>query len=180
MNIKHRVVTDYQFITSDKKIVVLKTGTILENHTYFNKVNNELIKVDKDIIDNNTSFFKPIDWKEELNSYIKSHKIPQPAVLTKKLVPFIEDMFIMNAAKQEFVIPQNTISEEEFTFRESQYESKLKRLELREKQLLADQEDISSKLLEFSQKEKGLFERESKLERLEIREKKLKFAFYSD
>ena len=36
MNIKHRVVTDYQFITSDKKIVVLKTGTILENHTYFN------------------------------------------------------------------------------------------------------------------------------------------------
>ena len=101
MNTKHKVIQDYQFTTNDKKIVILKIGTILENYTYSNKSTLENIKMDKDIIDKNTSFFKQIDWKEELNSFIKTNKIPQPAVLTKKLVPFIEEMFILNNIKSD-------------------------------------------------------------------------------
>ena len=55
MKIKHKVVKEFQYLTPDKKIFILKVGTILDEYIY--KVKNESINIDKDIIDNNPDFF---------------------------------------------------------------------------------------------------------------------------
>ena len=106
MSLKHKVLKDFQFVTTDKKIVVIKAKTVLENYKY--KIKNDSIFLEKDVVDNNPEFFAPIDWKEELNIYIKQNKIPSPAILTKKLIPFIEDMFILEMeavrVKESFII----------------------------------------------------------------------------
>jgi hypothetical protein len=37
MTIKHRVLKDFQLLTDDKKIIILKSKTILEDYKYTNK-----------------------------------------------------------------------------------------------------------------------------------------------
>lgn len=117
MTIKHRVIKEFQYITSDKKIVVLKIGTILENYKYITKL--ESINIDSDVINSNPDFFSIVDWKFELLSYLKQNKIPQPSLLSKKLIPFIEETFI---------IPSNSVTE---------FQSRLEELNKKE-QLLKD------------------------------------------
>lgn len=73
MKIKHKVIKEFQYLSPEKKIFILKTGTILEEYNY--KVKSEIIQIDKDIIDNNPEFFEIIDWKAELLTYIKTNKI---------------------------------------------------------------------------------------------------------
>ena len=90
MTIKHKVLKDFQLLTDDKKILILKAKTIIEDYKFNNK--SETVTVPLDIIKNNPDYFAFIDWKEDLQSYLKTNKIPQPAVITKKLVPFIETM----------------------------------------------------------------------------------------
>ena len=77
MKIKHKVIKEFQYLSPDKKIFILKVGTILEEYNY--RVKTEIIPIDKDIIDNNPEFFEVIDWKAELLSYMRSEKMPQPA-----------------------------------------------------------------------------------------------------
>jgi hypothetical protein len=103
MSIKHKVLKDFQFVTPDKKIIVLKAKTTLENYKYVTK--NDSVSIERDVIDNNPDFFHVINWREELNAYIKQNKIPQPAILTKKLVPFIEEMFVVGQDSKTIEIP---------------------------------------------------------------------------
>ena len=97
MKIKHKVINDFQYLSPDKKIFILKSGTILEE--YIHKVKSELIPIDKAIIDNNPEFFEIIDWKAELLTFMKINKMPQPSQLGKKLIPFFEEM-IMSSIQQ--------------------------------------------------------------------------------
>ena len=92
MKIKHKVIKEFQYLSPDKKIFILTSGTILNEYVY--KIKNESIPIDKEIIDNNPDFFEIVDWKFELLSYIKSNKLPQPSSLQKKLIPFIEEMIL--------------------------------------------------------------------------------------
>ena len=98
MKIKHKVVKEFQYLSPDKKIFILKVGTILEEYIY--KVKTELIPIDRAIIDNNPEFFEVIDWKAELLTFMKVNKMPQPAQLGKKLIPFFEEM-IMSSIQQQ-------------------------------------------------------------------------------
>ena len=87
MKIKHKLLSDYQYTSSDKKIFLIKSGTILDNYNY--RIKDEMIEVDKDIIDNNPQYFKIIDWKEELHTFIKVNKLPSPKTLANKLRNYI-------------------------------------------------------------------------------------------
>jgi hypothetical protein len=98
MKIKHKVVKEFQYLSPDKKIFILKIGAILEEYIY--KVKTELIPIDKAIIDNNPEFFEVIDWKAELLTFMRAEKMPQPAQLGKKLIPFFEEM-IMSSIQQQ-------------------------------------------------------------------------------
>jgi hypothetical protein len=117
MKIKHKVVKEFQYLSPDKKIFILKVGTILQEYNY--AVKSEIIPIDRDIMDNNPEFFEVLDWKSELLTYMKVQKLPTPSQLQKKLIPFIEDM-ILSSIQQN----QTTVSVID--------ESKIKELEWKE------------------------------------------------
>ena len=90
MKVKHKVIKEFQYLSPDKKIFILKVGTILQDYTF--NIKSEQIPIDIDIINNNPEFFELIDWKIELISFLKSEKIPQPAQIGKKIIPFFEEL----------------------------------------------------------------------------------------
>mgnify|MGYP007047585087 FL=1 len=47
MKIKHKLLSDYQYTSPDKKIFLIKTGTILQNYIY--NVKGEDVLLDRDI-----------------------------------------------------------------------------------------------------------------------------------
>ena len=168
MAIKHKVLKDFQLLTEDKKILILKAKTIIEDYKFKNK--SDTVNVPVDIIKNNPDYFSFIDWKEELNSYLKVNKIPQPAVITKKLVPFIETMMSENGGTQtkEVIVEKEVIKEiivEKIVSDQSlsvDLETKLKKLQLKESQLDKEIEESNTKELEATNREKKASELEKK------------------
>jgi hypothetical protein len=180
MAIKHKVLKDFQLLTEDKKILILKAKTIIEDCKFKNK--SEIVNVPIDIIKNNPDYFSFIDWKEELQSYLKVNKIPQPAVITKKLVPFIETMMSENGGTQtkEVIVEKEVIKEvivekpkvvekevivEKMVSDQSlsiELETKLKKLQLKENQLDKEIEEANTKELEATNREKKASELEKK------------------
>lgn len=163
MKIKHKVIKEFQYLSPDKKIFILKTGTILEAYTY--KVKSEDIPIDKEIIDNNPEFFEIIDWKMELISFIKINKMPQPAQLSKKLIPFIEDMIITSIQTEKIsnnidpnLVKNINIKEDELNLLKNKLQIKETNLDNRERRIkdIEDELDIRSKRIEKKENEHKL------------------------
>jgi DNA repair exonuclease SbcCD ATPase subunit len=161
MAVKHKVLKDFQLLTNDKKIIVLKAKTVLEDYKYVTK--NDNVLVEREIIDNNPDFFAPIDWKEELNTYLRQNKIPQPAVITKKLVPFIEEMFVIQTDSSQ-TIQQPSI---DIIQKELEIESRTKRVEIKEAQLNLESSDLINKEAELLKREKQVQQKEEKISKLQ-------------
>ena len=164
MSVKHKVLKDFQLLTNDKKIIVLKAKTVLEDYKYVTK--NDNVLVEREIIDNNPDFFSPIDWKEELNTYLRQNKIPQPAVITKKLVPFIEEMFVINKESNTVYVPVKNQVDINLQSKEIELESNLKRVEIRENKLKEELEKSHIKESELLEKETNLELEQHKLNTL--------------
>ena len=182
MKLKHKVIKEFQYLSPDKKIFILKLGTILEDYIY--RVKTELIPIDKDIIDNNPDFFIVIDWKAELLTYLKTNKIPQPAVLGKKLFPFMEE-FILSSVVQEQSVPVldeskwRELDDKEFDLtrrekrikeKENDLETRLSKIEGRENEYKTDvrlldkrEDDIRQRSTELTNKELDLEEKQQAL-----------------
>lgn len=184
MKLKHKLIKEFQYLGDDKKIIVLKVGTILEEYIY--KLKSELIPIDKDIVDSNPDFFEIVEWKAELLSYLKSNKIPQPAILSKKLYPFMEEFIVSNQSKTETIQVDKVVEkivevekivkvsddsrfdeliekEKKLILNEDDVDKRLKRVQKREdelkesiKQLDDKEEDVLSKLKEITDKEAKL------------------------
>lgn len=157
MNVKHKVLKDFQFITNDKKIIILKAKTILENYKYITKF--ESVLIEKDIIDNNPEFFSKIEWTEELNTYLKLNKIPQPAIVTKKLIPFIEEMIRVIEPKS---------NNDEIYRKEIELESRSKELDEREGKLNKYNIDISIRESELSKLKNEIDSKTKELSEMKI------------
>jgi hypothetical protein len=164
MKIKHKVIKEFQYLSPDKKIFILKVGTILEEYNY--RVKTEIIPIDKDIIDNNPEFFEVIDWKAELLSYMRAEKMPQPAQLGKKLIPFIEDMVLssiqQNAPQQsgnyidDFQVRELERKEKDLNSRESRIRDKEDEIDIRIKRIQKREDDYKAELRGLDQKEDDL------------------------
>lgn len=193
MTIKHKVLKDFQLITDDKKILILKAKTVIEDYKFKNK--SETVSVPVDIIKNNPDYFSFIDWKEELQSYLKVNKIPQPAVITKKLVPFIETMMKdTDSIAKEIIVEKEVIKEviiekpkvvEKIVSDDSlsiELETKLKKIQLKESQLDKEIEEANTKELDATTREKKAHELEKtyteKLKEIELESKRLEEIQY--
>lgn len=187
MTIKHKVIQNFQFVSSDKKIFVLKVGTILEEYKY--KIKNETIDIEKDIVDNNPEFFETLDYKSELLSYLKTQKIPQPSQVHKKLVPFIEDMILSSIQPQSTPVASIDPSivkdlekkesdlksrERRIKDKEDEIEIRLKRVEKRESEYKEDltvlerkENSIREKLREISNIESEVDQKTQELKEVE-------------
>ena len=167
MKLKHKLIKEFQYLGDDKKIIVLKVGTILEEYIY--KLKSELIPIDKDIVDGNPDFFEIVEWKAELLSYLKSNKIPQPAILSKKLYPFMEEFILSNQSKSEIVQVDKVIEkivEVEKVIKVTD-ESRFDELIEREKKLILSEDDVESRLKRVQKREDDLKESIKKLDNKE-------------
>lgn len=176
MKIKHKVIKEFQFLTEDKKILILKVNSILEEYVY--SIKDESINIDKDIVDNNPEFFQEVDWKSELLSYLKVNKIPQPAVLSKKLIPFIDEMIISP------VEPSSGIAiDDEYIKELEQKEYELNDLSVilnrKEKRISDNEEDIEIRLNRIKKREDDYKEDLKKLDKKED-ELRLRLKVISD
>ena len=156
MKIKHKLLNDFQFLSPDKKIFILKKGVIIEEYNY--RVKTDIIPIDKDIVDNNPEYFEIIDWKIELLTYMKANKMPQPAQLGKKLIPFIEEMVLSTVSQS--VSPKLD-------------DSKIKELEEKETELFKEEQNIQRIKISFDTREKLIKDKEEEIDvRLKRLEKK--------
>ena len=202
MKIKHKLIQDFQYVSPDKKIFVLKSGTILEEYNY--KLKSEIIPIDKDLIDANPQFFELIDWKAELMSYMKVNKMPQPAQLGKKLIPFIEEMVLssiqqnvtpsidstslrdierreneLNSLKRDLDRRESDLDSRDRRIkdREDEIEVRMKRVEKREDEYKLDLKNLEKKDDELRSKSRQLAEKEidiqDKVQQLNERERNL-------
>jgi len=157
MKIKHKVVKEFQYLSPDKKIFILKVGTILEEYIY--KVKTELIPIDRAIIDNNPEFFEVIDWKAELLTFMRSEKMPQPAQLGKKLIPFFEEM-IMSSIQQQTGPSMDPSLMKDVERREDKLSNSRRELERRDSDLDSRERRIKDKEDEIDIKIKRVEKRE--------------------
>jgi len=144
MKLKHKLIKEFQYLGDDKKIIVLKVGTILEEYIY--KLKSELIPIDKDIVDSNPDFFEIVEWKAELLSYLKSNKIPQPAILSKKLYPFMEEFILNNETNSSKIESTIVINEDLLSKRELD-------IQRREKRVIENEDDNTEKLKRIQNRE---------------------------
>jgi len=175
MKIKHKLLSDYQYTSSDKKIFLIKSGTILEEYVY--KLKNESIKIDKEVVDANPQLFCLLDWKTELLTYIKTNKLPTPAVLTKKLIPFIEEMVLSSIPQGTVQVVDESVAkdlerksadldsrEKRIKEKEDEIEIRLKRVEKRENEYKDDLKSLDKKEDELREKSKELIEKKLDLD----------------
>lgn len=174
MKIKHKVVKEFQYLSPDKKIFILKVGTILQEYNY--TVKSEVIPIDKDIIDNNPEFFEVVDWKSELLTHMKAQKLPTPAQLHKKIVPFIEEM-VLSSIQQNHTpvssIDESKIREVEWkeidlNNRERRIKDKEEEIDIRLKRVEKREEDHKLELKSLDKKEDDLRERSRELTEKQI------------
>lgn len=162
MRIKHKLLSDYQYTTPDKKIFLIKSGTILEEYVY--KVKNESITIDRDIIDNNPDFFEVVDWKYELMTYMKAQKLPTPAQLHKKIVPFIEEMVLSSI--QQNSTPVSSMDEakvKELEWKEIDLNNREKRVKDKEEEIDIRLQRVEKREGDYKQDLKDLDKREDDL-----------------
>ena len=91
----YKVIKDFQFTNAEKKIDVLKVGSILTMdptsiEQYIFKKGNKEYLYDGDIIQNNPDFFEPVDWKNDLLVEIKRCKVKTPAVIFKAVTGYLD------------------------------------------------------------------------------------------
>jgi hypothetical protein len=107
MDIKHKILKDFQLTTNDKKIVTLKAKTIIINYRYVTKT--EDILLEQDVINNNAEFFQLIDWKDDLTVFLKQNDILPALTMSKKISPFIEEVLKNNKEVIEINEVDNTL-----------------------------------------------------------------------
>lgn len=177
MKIKHKLLSDYQYTTVDKKIFLIKSGTIIEEYVY--KLKGENIPIDKDIVEANPQLFSPIDWKVELLTHMKTQKFPTPSQFHKKLVPFIEEMVLSSI--QQNSVPVSSIDESKLREvewkeidlnnrekrikdKEEEVDIRLKRVEKREEDHKLELKSLDKKEDELRQRSRDLTEKQLDLE----------------
>jgi hypothetical protein len=179
MKIRHKLLQDFQFTSSDKKIFILKKGTIIDGFKY--KIKDDTIDIDMDIVLSNPDYFETIDWRSELLIHLKASKVPQPSQISKKIVPFIEEMILSSSNSSNAQATPNVEVDDTLLRDLERRESDLiaREKKLTDKESKSVKSDKIKKLTDnstldelFGKKESNLRERELALEtrRLEMKD----------
>jgi TolA-binding protein len=163
MKLKHKVIKDFHYLKEDKKIVILQANSFLEEYIYTSK--DETFEVDKEIVANNPEFFQEVDWRNELLLFMKKNKIPQPAVLSKKIIPFIDEMFfsttedVSSSSIDDEALRELENKEYDLNRRESRIADAEEDIQLRLSRIQKREEDYKQDLKSLDSKEDALREK---------------------
>ena len=183
MIIRHKILKDFQLLTSDKKIIILKTGSLLEGYKYTTK--NDSVKLDRDIVESNPDYFLLLDCKVELVNVMKAAKIQTPAIIAKKIMPFLEEILLSSSGgtadnsqereelEQEYREKLRAVKDKEISL-----DAELTRVARREKEIEVDLEEAEKRIrkrqLEIDEISNGIDKLTQAKEReLEIKYQKL-------
>lgn len=161
MKIKHKLLIDYQYTSLDKKIFLIKSGTIIDDYVY--NLKGESLKLDREIVEANPQIFTPIDWKAELLTYMRTQKLPTPSQFHKKLVPFIEEMVLSSIQQnnptvtfEESKIREIEWKEKDLNIRERRIKDTEDEIEIRVKRVEKRESDYKNEIQELDKKEDDL------------------------
>ena len=160
MKIKHKLLSDYQYVSPDKKIFLIKSGTIIEEYKY--KLKGDTIPLDRELVEMNPEIFEIVDWKAELMSFMKANKMPQPAQLGKKLIPFLEEMVMSSVSHQttnnfdESKVKELEWKETDLKNREKRIKDKEEEIDIRIKRVEKRETDHKEELKSLDKKEDEL------------------------
>jgi DNA repair exonuclease SbcCD ATPase subunit len=174
MKIKHKLIKEFQYLSPDKKIFILKVGTILQEYNYI--VKSEIIPINRDIVDNNPAFFEVVDWKSELLIHMKTNKFPTPTQFHKKLIPFIEEMVLSSIQQNSGSVSSIDESKiRELEWKESDLNIRERRIEDKEEEVDIRVKRVEKRELEHKEELKMLDKKEDELRSRsrEITEKQL-------
>ena len=186
MKIKHKLLIDYQYTSLDKKIFLIKSGTIIDDYVY--NLKGESLKLDREIVEANPQIFTPIDWKAELLTYMRTQKLPTPSQFHKKLVPFIEEMVLSSIQQntptvtfEESKIREIEWKEKDLNIRERRIKDTEDEIEIRVKRVEKRESDYKNEIQELDKKEddlrlrsRELIEKQIDLEDIESKSAELK------
>ena len=93
------VIKDFQYMNDKMQILVLPVGEVLEKQDsefYRFKKRTSIYTVPVEIIENNPSFFKQVDWREDLLREMKKNKKSTTPAVHKQVVAYIENEVLFN------------------------------------------------------------------------------------
>jgi DNA repair exonuclease SbcCD ATPase subunit len=164
MKIKHKLLSDYQYVSPDKKIFLIKSGTIIDEYVYNHK--DGTMSLDKELVEANPQLFSPVDWKSELISHLRSEKLPQPSLLGKKIIPFIEEMIVSSLQNEsqnqnidEYQIKEIERKEKDLNNRELRIKDKEDEIDIRINRIEKREDSYKEDLKSLDKKEDDLRER---------------------
>lgn len=95
---RYRVVKDFQYTNEKFQITILPVDQVLnkeEDGIYTFKIKGKEYALPPEVVLKNPTFFKPIDWREDLYAYMKEHKRSTVPATHKVIVEFM-DTYVLN------------------------------------------------------------------------------------
>jgi len=91
---RFEVIKDFQYTNEKMQIMVLPKNQTIEKYdqdTYIFKIRSKTYQIPAAIIENNPSFFKGVNWREDLLKEMKKNKRSTTAAIHKQIVEYIDN-----------------------------------------------------------------------------------------
>jgi len=90
---RYEVIKDFQYTNEKMQIMILPKGQMIEKYdtdTYIFKIKGKTYQIPSLIIENNPTFFKGVNWREDLLKEMKKNKRSTTAAIHKQVVEYID------------------------------------------------------------------------------------------
>jgi hypothetical protein len=95
---RYQVIKDFQYTDEKHQIMILPAAQILskvDKGIYAFKIKSKEYAIPEEVVIKNPVFFKAVDWRDDLMSYMKEHKRSTVPANHKIVVEFF-DTFVLN------------------------------------------------------------------------------------
>lgn len=91
---RYETIKDFQYTDDKGQIMLLIVNSKLTKYDeewFIFSVGNKEYQIPSLIVMNNPSYFKPVDWREDLYDYMRKNKRSTPKAIHKQVVDFLDN-----------------------------------------------------------------------------------------
>lgn len=123
---RYEVIKDFQYTNEKMQIMILPENQVVEQYdtdTYIFKIRAKTYQIAKILIENNPSFFKVVDWREDLLRVMKKDKKSTTPTIHKQVVAYIENevLFEKEIVDNEILIDLLKLAREKYNISGEKY-----------------------------------------------------------
>ena len=88
------LINDFQHISSDGKIELLKTNTKIQERDgnfYLIKINRKTLRLNKEIVENTPNYFKKVDLRTSIQDILKKNNKSKSPKLSQLIVEYLDN-----------------------------------------------------------------------------------------